>query len=214
MKFLKEKKNELTEINKEFLEETSNAAEIMHNLVRKLLDNKLKPEDLEDVILSEQKSDRIKEKYVQVLYNEKRALPFLVEDRYNILMMIDQINDKTEFFARFLQVFPFEIYEDIKELLKSLSNFCYKTVKELLKCATLIETDFGEAYRITFSVESIRRDARRAKFELLDILYKKKDEPMKIYLTSKLVTYQYEIASWAEEISDYLRGLIIKYPTK
>lgn len=214
MKLIKEKKNELAEINKEFLEETSNAAEIIHNLVGKLLDNKLKPEDLEDVIHSEQKCDRIKEKYVQVLFSDKRALPFLVEDRYNILMMIDQINDKTEFFARFLQVFPFEIYEDIKDLFKSLCNFCHKTVKELIKCAISIETDFDEAYRLTYSVESIRRDARRAKFKLLDILFKKKDEPMKIYLTSKLVTYQYEIASWAEETSDYLRGLIIKYPTK
>ena len=214
MKLGKEKKNELLEINKEFLEETSNAAEILHNLVGSFLENKLKPEDLEEVIQSEKKCDRIKEKYVQVLFKDKRALPFLVEDRYTILMMIDQINDKTEFFARFLQVYPFNIYEDIKELFRSLCIYCYETVKELINCATLIETDFDEAYRITFRVESIRRDARRAKFELLDILFKKKDDSTKIYLTSKLVAYIYDIASWAEETSDYLRGLIIKYPSK
>ncbi|MFX0031329.1 MAG: DUF47 family protein [Candidatus Hodarchaeota archaeon] len=214
MKLGKEKKNELLEINKEFLEETLNAAEILHTLIENFLENKLKPEDLEDVIQSEKKCDRIKERYVQVLFKDKRALPFLLEDRYNILMMIDQINDKTEFFARFLQVYPFKIYEDIKELFRSLCNFSYETVKELINCATFIETDFEEAYRGTFKVESIRRDARKVKFELLDVLFKKKDDPTKVYLTSKLVTYLYDIASWAEETSDYLRGLIIKYPSK
>jgi len=214
MKLGKEKRNELLEINKEFLEETSNAAEILKTLIGNFLESTLKPEDLEDVIQSEKKCDRIKERYVQVLFKDKRALPFLVEDRYKILMMIDQINDKAEFFARFLQVYPFKIYEDIKELFRSLCNFCYETVKELINCATLIETDFDEAYRITFKVESNRRDARKAKFELLDVLFKKKDDPTKVYLTSKLVTYLYDIASWAEEISDYLRGLIIKYPSK
>ncbi|MFX1234379.1 MAG: DUF47 domain-containing protein [Promethearchaeota archaeon] len=214
MKFLKEKRNELFEINTEFLQETSNAAQILHNSVGNFLENKLKPEDLEEVIQLEKKCDRIKERYIQVLFSEKRALPFLVEDRYSILNMIDQINDKTEFFARFLQIYPFKIYEEIKELFMSLCDSCYKTVKELIKCATLIETDFDEAYRITFNVESVRRDARKTKFELLEILFKKKDEPTKVYLTSKLVTYLYDIASWAEETSDYLRGLIIKYPTK
>jgi len=41
-----------------------------------------------------------------------------------------------------------------------------------------------------------------------------KDDPTKVYLTSKLVTYMYDIVSWVEETSDYLRGLIIKYPSK
>ncbi len=129
-------------------------------------------------------------------------------------MKLDQVNDKAEFFARFLQVYPFKLYTDIKEKFTILCDSCYNTVKELINCATLIETDFDGAYKLTFNVESIRRDARKAKFELLDILFKKKDDPTKIYLTSKLVTYIYDIASWAEQTSDYLRGLIIKYPTR
>ena len=214
MKILKEKKNLLMEINKEFLTETIAGIETLHNAISQFINDKLNKNDLENVIQSEKRCDRIKERYVQVLFKDKRALPFLVEDRYKILMMVDQVNDKAEFFARFLQVYPFKLYDDIKESYKALCDSCYNTVKELINCVTLIETDFDGAYKVTFDIESIRRDARKAKFELLDILFKKKDDPTKVYLTSKLVTYVYEIASWAEETSDYLRGLIIKYPTR
>ena len=214
MKILKEKKNLLMEINKEFLTETIAGIETLHNAISQFINDKLNKNDLENVIQSEKRCDRIKERYVQVLFKDKRALPFLVEDRYKILMMVDQVNDKGEFFARFLQVYPFKLYDDIKESYKALCDSCYNTVKELINCVTLIETDFDGAYKVTFDIESIRRDARKAKFELLDILFKKKDDPTKVYLTSKLVTYVYEIASWAEETSDYLRGLIIKYPTR
>ena len=214
MKLLKEKKNELTEINKEFLSETSAGIETLHNATSQFINDKLNKNDLENVIKLEKKCDRIKERYVQVLFKDKRALPFLVEDRYNIVMKLDQVNDKAEFFARFLQVYPFKLYDDIKKKFKVLCDSSYKTVKELINCATLIETDFDGAYKVTFEIESIRREARKAKFELLDILFKKKDDPTKVYLTSKLVTYLYDIASWAEQTSDYLRGLIIKYPTR
>ena len=63
-------------------------------------------------------------------------------------------------------------------------------------------------------LKNLKRKARTAKFDLLEKLYQMEDNPLKVYLTSKLVTYIYEIASWAEETSDYLRGLIIKYPSR
>ena len=214
MKLSREKKNSLIEINKEFLAETQNNMEILKNAMNQFISDTLNKSDLEQIIQTESKCDRLKEKYVQVLFKDKRALPFLVEDRYQILMMLDQINDKAEFFARFLEIYPFKLYDEIKKSFQELCSFCYETVKELLNCATLIETDFEGAYKLTFNVEAIRRKARKAKFDLLDVLFKKKDDATKIYLTSKLVTYLYEIASWAEETSDYLRGLIIKYPSR
>ena len=95
-----------------------------------------------------------------------------------------------------------------------MCNACSQSVKKLINCATLIETDFEGAYTITFRIEERKRTARKAKFDLLEILFKMEDNPIKIYLTSKIVTYLYEIVSWVEEISDYLRGLIIKYPSR
>jgi len=214
LKLLKDKKNELDEINKEFLAETLNGAALLHEALSTFIDDKLKKDSLEGVIKVERKCDILKEKYTQVLFKDKRALPFLVEDRYNILMMIDSVNDKMEFFARFLDVYPFKLYKDIKEEFKELCSACGQAVEQLVDCAILIETDFDGAYKKTFEIEERKREARTAKFNLLGKLYKMKDDSIKVYLTSKLVTYIYDIVSWVEETSDYLRGLIIRYPTR
>ncbi len=214
MKLLKEKKNELYEVNKEFLAETLSGSASLHEALSTFVNDKLKRESLEAVIQVEKRCDALKEKYVQVLYRDKRALPFLVEDRYKILMMIDTVNDKMEFFARFLEVYPFKLYKEIKEEFKDLYSACSQAVEELVDCANLIETDFDGAFKKTFEIEERKREARTAKFNLLGKLYKMKDDPTKVYLTSKLVTYMYDIVSWVEETSDYLRGLIIKYPSK
>ena len=214
LKLLKDKKSELDEVNKEFLAETLNGSALLHEALSTFIDDKLKKESLEGVIQVERKCDLLKEKYTQVLFKDKRALPFLVEDRYNILMMIDKVNDKMEFFARFLEVYPFKLYKEIKDEFKNLSSSCAQAVEELVNCAILIETDFDGAYKKTFEIEEKKREARTAKFNLLGKLYKMKDDPTRVYLTSKLVTYIYDIVSWVEETSDYLRGLIIRYPSR
>lgn len=214
MKLGRDKKNELEEVNKEFLSETLNASAILHEAVTHFIEGSLNKQDLDKIIEIEHKCDTIKEQYVKVLFRDKRALPFLVEDRYTILNMIDQVNDKMEFFSRFLKTVPYELYNEVKEDFRELCSACSQSVEELINCATLIETDFNGAYDITFKIEEHKRNARKAKFDLLEKLYKMDDNPLKIYLTSKIVTYLYDIASWAEETSDYLRGLIIKYPSK
>jgi uncharacterized protein Yka (UPF0111/DUF47 family) len=211
---LKDKKNELVEVNKEFLAETLNGTALLHEALSTFIEDKLKKDSIEGIILAERKCDELKEKYTQVLFRDKRALPFLVEDRYNILMMIDSVNDKMEFFARFLDVYPFKLYEEIKEEFKALCSACSQGVEQLVDTAVLIETNFDGAYKKTFEIEERKREARTAKFNLLGKLYKMKDDPTKVYLTSKLVTYMYDIISWVEETSDYLRGLIIRYPSR
>ncbi len=214
LKFGKDKENELEGINREFLSETLNGSVILHKAVSEFINGKLDHQDLDKIIEIEHKCDEIKDQYVKILYRDKRALPFLVEDRYKILMMIDQVNDKMEFFARFLKTFPFKLYTGIKDEFRDLCTACSQAVEELINCATLIETDFEGAYNTTFKIEEQKRKARTAKFDLLEKLFKMEDNPLKVYLTSKIVTYLYDITSWVEETSDYLRGLIIKYPSR
>ena len=214
MKLVKGKKNELDEVNQEFLSETLKASTILHDAVSLFIDGTLNKQDLDKIIEIEHECDLIKDQYIKILYRDKRALPFLVEDRYTILNMIDQVNDKMEFFARFLKTNPFKLYDEIKDEFREMCNACSQSVEELINCARLIETDFQGAYTITFKIEEHKRTARKAKFDLLEILFKMDDNPIKIYLTSKIVTYLYDIVSWVEEISDYLRGLIIKYPSR
>jgi hypothetical protein len=75
-----------------------------------------------------------------------------------------------------------------------------------------METSFSGANEITYDIEQLRRNAHDLKFKMLDTIFSKKDEPLRVNLTWKIISLLYDIISAAEEISDFLRELIIKYP--
>lgn len=214
MKLIKEKKNPLDDINKQFLSKTIEAANILHDRISDLIEGKLDKEELKGIILCEKECDTLKEEYFKILFKDKKALPFLVEDRYKIITMVDTMTGKNELVARFIRAFPFGIYDDLKEQLRELNKLYFKGIEDTIACVTLMETNFNEAFEKTFEIESDRRNAKKLKYRIFDKLYQKKDNVLQIYLTSKLVAYTYDVLDAAEDIADYLRGLIIKYPSK
>ena len=213
---MKKRKQKIDEINNEFQEEIRNGAEKLFNYMSDFIENRLdKVEDkFQEIILCEKHCDRIKEKYIEVLFKDKRALPFLIEDRYKIINYLDNIMDMSETIARYMQVFPFEFYEDIRDEMNQLNKLYLESVNQLLNCTLLMETSFSGAYEITFEVEKWKRQALDLKFKILDIIFQKKKESLRISLIWKIVTLMFDVISWTEEISDFLRGLIIKYPGK
>ncbi len=214
MKLLKEKVNPLNEINDKFLAKTLEATKILHDRISDLIEGKLDKEGLKGVILCEKECDKLKEEYIKILFKDKKALPFLVEDRYKIITMVDHMTGKNELLARFIRAFPFGIYDDIKEQLIEFNGLYHECIKDLIDCVILMETNFDEAFEKTFEIELDRRTAKKMKYRMFDKLYQKKDNMLQIYLTSKLIAYTYDVVDAAEGISDYLRGLIIKYPSK
>lgn len=215
---MKRKKNELSEINEQFQEEIRDGAEKLFNYMSDFIDNRLEKVDekFQEIILHEKRCDRLKEKYIEILFKDKRALPFLVEDRYKIITSLDDIVDRSEFIARYMQVLPenFDFYKDIRENMHQLNKYYLETINQLLNCTLLMETNFNAAYELTFEVEKWKRKAYNLKFKLLDVIFQKTDEPLRVNLTWKVISLIYDAISYSEEISDYLRGLIIKYPGK
>ncbi|MBN1802465.1 MAG: DUF47 family protein [Candidatus Lokiarchaeota archaeon] len=214
LKLKNEDKNRLQELNKQFLAETFKATQVLYELLMDYAEDKLDEKRIDDIIAFEHECDQIKEQYIEILFKDKKALPFLVEDRYKIVIMIDHMTGKNEILARFLESIPFKLYADVQEPFKEIVQLYLEGVKELISCAKLMETDFTGAYKKTFEVENKRREAKNKKFDILEDLYKKKGDDLRIYVTTKLVSHIYKVLDAAEEISDYLRGLIIKYPSK
>ncbi|MBD3214332.1 MAG: DUF47 family protein [Candidatus Lokiarchaeota archaeon] len=204
----------IDEIAKEYNAQFLEGASVLNEIMKDFITNKLDKSRLDEVIESERKCDRIKEKYIQVLFQDKRALPFLVEDRYKIITLVDEALGKVEFIARFLKIYPFNLYDDISENFKKLCDTCYILIKMLMDTLELMETNFDDAYEKTIEIEKLRRDARKLRYSLLETIYKKTEEPTRVLLTSKLVNNVYNVIAWIEDIADYLRGLIIKYPTR
>jgi len=218
VKKLKEKKLKLDTLNTEFQEEIRTGVEKMFFYLSDFIDNKLvdpiADEKFQEIILCEKKCDRLKEKYIELLFKEKRALPFLVEDRYNIITSLDKIVNRFEFLSRYLQVYPFEIYPELRKDLNTLNKLSFDTINQLLNCSLLMETSFSAAYEITFEIEKSRREAHDLKFKMLNIIFQKTEEPLRVNLTWKIISLIYDAISAAEELSDYLRGLVIKYPSR
>ncbi len=214
MKLFKEKKNELLEVGKEFQDEVLKGVQLLNECIRDCIANKCDIEKIKSVILSEHIGDRLKDKYIEILYKDKRALPFLVEDRYRIIKYLDVISDTTEDIAYILKIYSFDIYDDIEEDLAKLGNVMVECVKELVDMVGLMETDFKTSYEKSFIVEGHKRVARELKYKILEKLYQKDDKSLKVYLTSKLCIKTFDIITRAEEISDFLRSLIVKYPSK
>ncbi len=215
MKLLKEKKLKLLEASNEFHTLVLKGSDLLHECINDLIKGKLNKSKLEDVIKCEHDGDVAKENYIKILYEDKRALPFLIEDRYRLIKYIDTVSDKSEELARGLQVFPFDCYDDIKEDMKTLNDTYEEAVKLLIEMINLMETDFKTVFQKSFNMETLKRNGRESKFRILEVIYKKSEEKsLQIYLTSKICIKLFDMIGMAEEISDFLRSLIIKYPSK
>lgn len=215
MKFLKDKKIKLLNASNEFHAQVLKGSDLLHECINDLIEGKLNKKKLEEVIKSEHDADVGKENYIKLLYEDKRALPFLIEDRYRLIKYIDIISDKSEELARGLQVFPFDCYDDIKDEMKNLNNTYEESIKLLIEMINLMETDFKTAFEKSFNMETLKRKGRESKYKILEVIYKKSEEKsLQIYLTSKICIKLFDMIGIAEEISDFLRSLIIKYPSK
>ena len=208
------KKNPLIEIENEYLEHFLLTINNLYESINNFIEEKKDMSKLEVAIHEEHKCDRLKERYIKELYESKRSLPFLIEDRYKIITSLDIIPDLAEDLARLIRICPFGFYNDIKENIRNLNRELENSSKLISECIKNMETDFFTAYQITFNIDVLKRRARKFKYAILEKLYKKNDNPVKIYLNSKIVETIYEMIEKAENLSDFLRGLIIKYPKK
>ena len=76
------------------------------------------------------------------------------------------------------------------------------------------DLEFVGAFGLTFEIEKSKREAHDLKFKMLDTIFQKSKQPLRVNLTWKIITLIYDAISAAEEISDFLRGLVIKYPSR
>ena len=201
-------------INKEFQSEILNGIRRLNILLNDFIENNLEKEKLDDVINSEKKADRLKEEYIELLFRKKYALPFIVSDRYNLINLLDTIMNKGEIVARMLKAFPYRMLKNIKDEFNLLNQALIKIIETLIDSTTLIETDFENTREKIYEIEAIRREAHGLKFKILTKLYEKLEEDNRMVFFIELISLTYDIISRAEEIGDFLRGLIIKYPSK
>lgn len=215
LKLKKDKKSDMLDTAGKFYTEVLDGSLLLHECIDDLINGKIIKKKLDNVIECEHKADIAKENYINVLYKDKRALPFLIEDRYRIIKYLDIVSDNSEELARGLKVFPFELFDDLKKDMKVINDLYLEAIDTLMDMVNLMETDFKTAYQKSFHIETLKRSARQTKYSILETLYQKPEkESLRIYLTSKICIKIFDMIIRTEEISDFLRSLIVKYPSK
>ncbi len=215
LKLKSDKRTKILDAASEFNAEVVNGSLLLHECINDLINGKLDQKNLDKVMQCEHNADRAKENYINLLFKDKRALPFLVEDRYRLIKYLDIVSDSSEELAMGLKVYPFELFDDIKKDAKIINDLYQKTIDALVDMVNLMETDFKTAYQRSFEIEKLKRSARESKFKVLKIIYQKPEEKsLRVYLTSKIFIKLFDMIVRAEEISDFLRSLIVKYPSK
>ncbi len=215
MKLRQDKKKRLIEAAEKFHSEVLKGSDLLHECINDLIKGKMSEDKLNEVIECEHAADQAKENYIKILYQDRRALPFLVEDRYRLIKYLDNVSDDSEELARGLKVYPFELYDDIKKDMQTINDLYDQSVGILVEMIGLMENDFKTAYEKSFEIEKLKRNAREAKYCILDVIYQKSEaKSIQVYLTSKICIKIFDMIQKAEEISDFLRSLIVKYPSK
>ncbi len=215
LKLKSDKRSQLLNAASKFNGEVLNGSLLLHECINDLVNGKLNKKKLDKVMECEHNADLAKEAYINLLYKDQRSLPFLVEDRYRLIKYLDIVSDSSEELAMGLKVYPFELFEDIKKETKTLNDLYQETIDTLVDMVNLMETDFKTAYQKSFHIETLKRSARQAKYKVLDKIYQKPQEKsLRVYLTSKICIKMFGMIVRAEEISDFLRSLIVKYPSK
>ena len=171
-------------------------------------------EACEDLIKSEHDADRLKEQLVELLFRGT-FLPLTGEDRLKLVVMNDDVADAAEKTARvFKAALPAlrGIDIEVKKRLWQLSKKIHDISEHLAKSLKSLSDDFEGAFKEAEMVEKMRREVRHNGFKLIEQLFmEEKADIGRATLVKDIILSVVNIANVAEDTSDFIKALVIKY---
>ncbi|MGQ4832400.1 MAG: DUF47 domain-containing protein [Candidatus Asgardarchaeia archaeon] len=161
------------------------------------------------VIQLENDADNLRRK-LSILIRETLP-PYLGQDRFKLLDLIDDVADRAELLARYLMIYPVTVPSSLKASIKALAAKTLETVKTMFEAERALWVNIDEAFKKSEIVEVLREQVRDAQFEVIrNILTSEIDTERKIIL-KEIATFLGRISDKAEEIADYISFIGIKY---
>lgn len=167
---------------------------------------------INDMITEEKMIDRLKESFVENLYKKKGFLPtFQKVDYIKIIEKLDDISDEMEIVARFFQVYPYTFHEDLKGDMEKLGKEVADVVRKLVYTVQMLFDDFSKVQGASDAVQSERREAREAQWAAMEKLFSLELHAKDYLMINNLIRMLLKVADKAEEFSDEIDALAIKY---
>lgn len=209
-----ESKRKIEEVMREFNETLVEGITILKDAILNLIDNKRNEfnNSVTKVLKTEEKADLLKEELIEK-FLKRETMAFSRSDRIQLIEEVDIIFDHIEHSARSIQVHSsyIEDYSPVAASLKKFTTDLMEIITTLSIAINTAEEDLEKTIQITKEVEKNRGHAKDKVFQLMkEILSSDYDETEK-FLLYRSVEYLLAILEKAEETSDLLRTLAIKY---
>jgi predicted phosphate transport protein (TIGR00153 family) len=208
----KKSKPKIEDIMREYNDLLIQGIELFDQGIDLLCDHKI-PEFnkvVDEIIAVEKKADRVKDQLIEE-FMKRETMAFSRMDRIELLEKIDVVHDLIEYTARTIQTHPIKSYEPVSTHFKQFTNDLIEVVKALAGAVNLAEDDLQKTIEATRMIEELRRAARNHSFEMMRDILKAELLPLDKFLFYSSTEYMLSILDCAEEASDFLRTIAIKY---
>lgn len=207
-------KKKALDLFEEQIEKVKECVGDLENVFEEFYEHEDCEEACEELIESEAEADRLKEQLIKLLF-KGTFLPLTGEDRLKLVVMNDDVADAAEQTARiFKAALPalWGIDKDLKYKIWQLSKKIHEISEHLAKSLSSLADDFEGAFKEAEIVEKMRRDVRHNGFKLIEQLFKQeKADISKASLVKDIILSIVNVANVAEDTSDFVEALVIKY---
>ena len=165
-----------------------------------------------DIISCEKRIDRLKEAFTEKLYMKKGFLPSMQKNDYLFVVEhLDEVADEYEIIARQFQVYDFEFPDELKNDFIGLAEEVAGTVGSLVDHVVLLFKDFRMTQPAWLRVQEMRRNARESQWSLHGKLLALDIDVKQLIMQRALLKILINVADKAEDFSDSINALAIKY---
>ncbi len=138
-------------------------------------------------------------------------LPYSRGDKVTLLETVDDIADKAEIVAKLLGIYKPKIPKQAAPLFLELAAKTHQTVLMLRDSILALEKNLESAKEKADQTEKLREEARAIEFTLLEKIFSSKEKDLTKITLRDLIALTASIADKAEEASDFVAMLSVKY---
>jgi len=165
-----------------------------------------------DIITCEKRIDRLKEAFIEKLYLQKTFLPNMQKNDYlYVVENIDEIADEMEIVGRQFQIFDFSFPDELQNDYIGLAEAIANVVASLVDHVVFLFKDFKMSHPAWIHVQDERRNAREMHWTLQSKLLSLDLDFKHLLMLRALVKILINVVDKAEDFSDNLNALAIKY---
>jgi predicted phosphate transport protein (TIGR00153 family) len=164
----------------------------------------------DEIVKAERRCDDIKEELINTIFSKGAYLPQATEDRHRLVRYMDAIVNRTEVVIRRLcarEDFPARIPHEMPILAEKVHE-CTDYVQDALK---YLDSEGEKALKYAGRVDSTREEARDLDFHIFGRINSTDYDAKDAFYCYKICVSLVEIAEAAEQTSDYIQTMIVKY---